>query len=96
MALLTIVANFRAQPETVDLVRTELGKLLPVSRKENGCIQYDLHEDLKDAGHFLLYETWESRALWEHHVKAPHIAAFLKATKDTELKITIYEMKHVD
>ncbi|ANO50702.1 putative quinol monooxygenase [Woeseia oceani] len=96
MPLLTVVANFQVPSDQTDHVKTELEKLLPISRREDGCIQYDLHENLNDDGHFLLYETWESRALWERHAKAPHISAFLKATKDVDVELTVHQMKHVD
>ncbi len=45
MSNLTIVANIIAENEHVELVRLELTKLIKPTRKEEGCIQYDLHQD---------------------------------------------------
>jgi quinol monooxygenase YgiN len=41
MTKLTIVANIKANPDKVDLVKAELLKLIDVTRAEQGCINYD-------------------------------------------------------
>ena len=45
MAKLTIVANIKANPDKIDLVKAELLKLIEITRSEEGCINYDLHQD---------------------------------------------------
>lgn len=45
MAKLTIVANIIAKADQVELVKAELLKLIDVTRAEEGCINYDLHQD---------------------------------------------------
>ena len=39
MSKLTIVANIKAAPGKIDLVKAELEKLIPITRAEAGCIQ---------------------------------------------------------
>lgn len=41
---LTIVANIHAKAGREELVRAELEKLVVPTRKEAGCLQYDLHQ----------------------------------------------------
>ena len=43
---LTIVARIEANADKVELVKTELLKLVAPTLKETGCIQYDLPEKL--------------------------------------------------
>ena len=50
---LTIVAHIHAVPGKEELVQSELEKLVPITRKEAGCLQYDLHRDNDDPTHFL-------------------------------------------
>ena len=50
--------------------------LVAPTRAERGCIAYDLHRSSDDPGLFLFTESWESRPLWEEHMKSPHLAAF--------------------
>ena len=52
MAQLTIVANIYANPDRINLVKTELEKLIPITRGEKGCINYDLHQDNDNPAHF--------------------------------------------
>ncbi|NNE44502.1 MAG: antibiotic biosynthesis monooxygenase [Gemmatimonadetes bacterium] len=95
MAKLTIVANIRANPDQIDLVKAELEKLIPVTRKEAGCLQYDLHQDHEDPAYFMFYENWESRDLWQAHMNAPHLAAYLAATDGAIAEFTLHEMTHI-
>ena len=55
MTNLTIVADIKANPAQSERVRIELEKLIPITRVESGCIQYDLHQDNADPSHFLFY-----------------------------------------
>jgi len=95
MSKLTIVANIQANPDKIDLVKAELEKLLPITRAEAGCIQYDLHQDNEDPAHFTFYENWESRDLWQTHMNAPHLAAYMEATHGAVVEFTLSEMTHI-
>ncbi len=95
MSKLTIVADIHVNPDKVDLVRAELDKLIPPTRAEEGCLQYDLHQDNENPAHFLFFENWESRELWQAHMNAPHLAAYRKAVDGAIADFKIYEMTHV-
>ena len=95
MSKLTIVANIKVVAGKVDLVKAELEKLIPITRAENGCLQYDLHQDNETPEHFLVYENWESRELWQIHMNAPHLAAYVAATEGAVSEFTINEMSHI-
>ncbi len=95
MSKLTIVANITVNPDKIDLVKNELEKLIPITRGEKGCLQYDLHQDNENPGHFLFYENWESRELWQTHMSAPHLAAYMEATEGAVAEFTLNEMSHI-
>ena len=42
---LTIVAKILVKPEKLELVKGELIKLIDLTKAEEGCINYDLHQD---------------------------------------------------
>ncbi|MGB5064581.1 MAG: putative quinol monooxygenase [Candidatus Competibacter sp.] len=92
MSKLTIVANIHANPDQMDRVKAELEKLVPITRAEAGCIRYDLHRDNDNPAHFMFYETWESRELWQTHMNAPHLAAYMQATDGAVAEFTVNEM----
>ena len=93
--MLTIVARITAEPDQVDRVKAALESLIPTTLAEEGCIQYDLHQDNEDPAHFLFYENWESRELWQQHINAPHLVAYRKATEGAIAEFTLYEMSRV-
>ncbi|MEM1166520.1 MAG: putative quinol monooxygenase [Planctomycetota bacterium] len=92
MPKLTIVARIHAHPDRVDLVKAELLRLIPTTRAEAGCLQYDLHQDNEDPAQFLFYETWESRELWLAHMEARHLSAFQAATDGALADFAVSEM----
>ncbi|MEM9029761.1 MAG: putative quinol monooxygenase [Pseudomonadota bacterium] len=95
MPKLTIVAHIHAKADKVELVKAELERLIAITRAEEGCLQYDLHQDNDDPAHFLFYENWESRDLWQAHMNAPHLAAYMAATEGAVAKFTLSEMTRI-
>lgn len=92
---LTIVANIHAVAGKEELVERELKKLIEITRSEAGCIQYDLHRDNDNPQHFLFFENWESRELWQQHMSAPHLAAYMSATEGAVETFTLNEMSKI-
>ena len=95
MSKLTIVANVHANSDQIDLVKAELEKLVPITRAEEGCIQYDLHRDNDNPAHFMFFEIWESRELWQTHMNAPHLAAYMEAVDGAIADFTLSEMTNI-
>ena len=95
MATLTIVANIKAKAEKVELVKSELLKLIDITRAEKGCINYDLHQDNDNPSHFLFYENWESRDLWQAHMDNQHLKEYLDATEGAVEEFTVNEMTQI-
>lgn len=89
---LIIVARIEANPDQIELVKTELLKLIEPTLQEAGCLQYDLQQDNENPAAFLFYENWESRELWQEHMNNPHLAAYIKATEGAVASFTINEM----
>ena len=95
MNQLTITATIIAKPEKRELVKQALLKLIPPTLKEEGCLNYDLHEDNTDTNRFFFYENWANRELWLNHNASAHIAAHRKATEGAVLEVIIHEMSPV-
>lgn len=92
---LTIVADIKAKSDQIDLVKAELLKLIAVTRAEKGCINYDLHQDNENPAHFLFYENWESRELWQAHMGNQHLKDYMAATDGAVAEFTLSEMTRV-
>jgi len=92
MANLTIVANITAKADKIALVKVALEKLIDITRAEAGCRQYDLHQDNENPAHFLFYENWESRELWQAHMNNQHLQDYMAATEGAVDEFTVNEM----
>ena len=80
----TLIVTLRAKEGQHVLLEAELRALVGPSRKEEGCLQYDLHRAADQPGTYLLHEVWASR---EHHATHTRTQHFLRwnARKDALL-----------
>jgi quinol monooxygenase YgiN len=95
MSTLTIIANILANEDKIELVKAELLKLIDITRAEEGCINYDLHQDNENPAHFTFYENWETRALWQTHMANQHLADYMAATEGAVAQFTLSEMTKI-
>jgi quinol monooxygenase YgiN len=73
----TVVATFQARPgKEMDLRAALIGLIAP-TRKESGCLNYDLHQSPEDSAKFLFHENWTSKAALDAHLQSPHIKALI-------------------
>lgn len=74
---LTVVAHVKAQLGKEADVRRELLSLIGPSRKDAGCINYDLHRGADNPALFLFHENWASKAHLDRHLQKPDLQAVL-------------------
>ncbi len=93
MKPVTLVATIQARPEKETEVRKLLEGLVAPTRKEAGCINYDLHVAEDDGGRFLFYENWASHAAIDAHGETPHIKNLLARVDElcSEFKLTYWQ-----
>lgn len=72
----TVIAYIFAKAGEENRVRNALLALVEQTRKEKGCINYDLHQSTDDVRTFVMYENWESAEDLEAHAKSKHLAEF--------------------
>ena len=73
---LTVIATLKAKPGMEDALFAALKGLLAPTRAERGCVFYDMHKSADEPGLFMFTEEWETRPLWDDHMKTPHLQAF--------------------
>ncbi len=76
MSRITVVARMTARPGMAARLQEELLHMVAETRKEDGCINYDLHHQADNPAQFLFYENWESRAHLDCHAQSAHIQSF--------------------
>ena len=80
----TLVVLLRARTGHEPFLEAELRALVPPTRREEGCLQYDLHRAADGSGAFLLHEVWETREHHTAHTKTDHFLRW-DARKDALL-----------
>jgi quinol monooxygenase YgiN len=80
----TLVVILRARPGQEPLLEAELRALVGPTRREQGCLTYDLHRGADAADAYLLHEVWESREHHRNHTLTPHFIRW-NARKDALL-----------
>jgi quinol monooxygenase YgiN len=66
------------------MLEAELRALIGPTRREEGCLRYDLHRSAEGPGAFLLHEIWETREHHTAHTKTDHFLRW-NARKDALL-----------
>jgi quinol monooxygenase YgiN len=80
----TLIVMLRAREGQETLLEAELRALVNPSRKEEGCLRYDLHRSVDQPGVLLLHEVWATREAHAEHTRLPHFLRW-NARKDALL-----------
>lgn len=96
MAHVTVVAKIVAKKGSVENVRNELLKLVTPTRKEHGCIEYNLHQDNDDPAVFVFYETWESLACLEKHMNTGHFTEYVAAVSNMIEEKVVHKLTRIE
>lgn len=88
-----MIVKFEVKADKIEFVKSELLKLLEPTRKEIGCVQYDLHQDIEDPSVFMFYEIWETKEAWKAHDSKQHVLDLIKAIEGSVDKITHNKLK---
>lgn len=76
--MLVLVATMQGKPEKRQELEKILHDFVAPTRREEGCIQYNLHRAADDENRFMFYEIWRDRAALDAHLKTPYLSAFLE------------------
>ena len=89
---LPIIVKFEVKKDKIEFVKSELIKILEPTRKEQGCIKYDLHQDLNDPSIFMFYEIWETTSHWKSHDANQHVVDFKIAIEGSIIKLSFNKL----
>jgi quinol monooxygenase YgiN len=75
--MIVVIATMRAKAGSEQDLGRLLQSLIPETRKEKGCIQYDLHVAVEDPASYAFYERWVDKAALDQHLQTPQLSAAL-------------------
>ena len=77
MSACIIVARFHAREGQAKEVEALLLGFIEPSRKEDGCLFYDLHREIEDDHAFVILDGWRDKSTFEAHAGSGHVARTL-------------------
>jgi quinol monooxygenase YgiN len=80
-----MTVGFQARPGKEVELRAALTEVLVPTRREDGCLFYDLHVAADDPSKFLFHESWTSEAHHAAHDQTPHIQRLRARIKELSL-----------
>lgn len=72
-ATVHVVARVRAKEGKEDALKTVLASLVPPSRRELACFQYDLLQSTVDPRDFCFVERWDGVQALDQHAASEHV-----------------------
>jgi len=75
---LRVMARVRAKTEHIAQVREILSALVEPTRRESGCLSYELLQNGSDPADFVFVEKWMSATAEQAHFSTPHVSVALQ------------------
>lgn len=71
--MIYVIATLRVKPGKLPQLLEAARLVMAATRKETGCIFYDLNQSVTDPDQLTFVERWESREALAGHFEAPHM-----------------------
>lgn len=92
--MIKAVAKFFVNQNKIEEFIKLSTELIENTRKENGCIKYELFEDSTKNTTFSIIEEWENMSVLEAHFKSEHFTRIipqLELLVTQEIEVNIYK-----
>jgi quinol monooxygenase YgiN len=80
--MIYVVATASVKPDMRAAFKQGAGACIAATRREEGCLLYDLHESITDPTRFVFVEQWTSREALGAHGRAEHMREWRKIIKE--------------
>lgn len=96
--MIYLVARIHIKPGALEAFAAIAQPCIEATRREPGCVHYDLHASITDPETVVFVEQWESREALDAHFRTPHLAAFRKASREHVVtsRVEVIHPEHVE
>ena len=95
--MIVVTAKFKSLPGMREKVVEMAGPCIEVTRKEEGCVRYELFVSTEDDVTLQFVEEWTDLDSLRAHLKAPHLVAFAEQRQDSVVEgsreLKVFEAK---
>ncbi len=96
--MIYVIATLRAHPDRLSKLLEAAKAVIAATRKEEGCIFYDLHQSITEPNQVVFVERWTSREALGKHFEQPHMATWRAASGECieSRSVEIIAPEHVE
>jgi quinol monooxygenase YgiN len=96
--MIYLLAHLKSRPGRHTALLEAAKAMIAATRKEPGCVLYDLNISITDSQSMVFVEAWQSRQALAEHFETLHMAVWRKASEGyfTERKIEIIHPESVE
>ena len=90
--MVKVVAGFSVKKEKIEEFLNLTSELVEATRKEDGCIVYEMYQDEKNPSALFMLEEWQSRQALDEHMSSVHFTTLIPrmdACTDAETAISV-------
>lgn len=73
-----IICELRCETPNRERVRQLLLQFVEPARLEEGCLYYDLYQEITDRNTFYIIDGWTNQAAMDAHANNPHVAKVME------------------
>lgn len=84
--MITVVAKCTLIDGKKEEYKQIVKELIEETRKEYGCISYDLYEDINDENIVTFIEEWESKEILDKHINSEHFKRIVPNLRKLQIK----------
>lgn len=70
--MIKVVAKNEVMMDKIEVVKSLYEELVVATRKEDGCIAYELYQDETNAAVLTMIEEWDDKVALDKHMKTEH------------------------
>ena len=91
--MIKVIAKLTIKEDMVEEFKSRITELVAETRKEDGCLAYQLFQDVKYKNILTFVEDWESMEVLQKHMNSKHFQETMPKLselqeKDTELSVS--------
>ena len=93
--MIKVVAKQTIKEDKVEACKAIIVGLVEETRKEEGCIVYELYQDIKNKNVLTFIEEWESMDALKRHMNSKHFLESMPkitAIQEKEAEVNIYTL----
>lgn len=79
---ITMISHIEALPDEIDTVKSVLAKMVEPTRKEPGCVRYNMYQNQSNPAIFTFIHEWETEEAMNAHILSGHFNETAGKLKD--------------